>query len=143
MIFDGEVVIPLTWRSWARAVFFTGMLLVFGLAAMASSGGPLRILGLVFVALGVVSGTDFVLFMRRWRLTGDELLVPRLWSKTRTVVVAMEWRPTMDDVGVRDSMFVATTALGTERITPNLMVARSDVVQWLHLIGEARSPVRP
>jgi hypothetical protein len=143
VISSDEVVISLSWRSWARAVFFTGMLLVFGFAAMASSGGPLRFLGLAFVVLGAVSGSDFVLFTRRWRLVGDQLLIPRLWSPARAVGVAMGWSPTMDDVGVRDSMFVATTEQGAERVTPNLMVARSDVMQWLHLMSEARRPVRP
>ena len=51
--------------------------------------------------------------------------------------ISQRWKPDLNDVGVRDSMFVCTTPDGNERVTPNLMVARSDVMQWLHLIGEA------
>ncbi len=114
------------------------MLFVFGVGAVVGSSGALRIIGLGFVALAVVAGSDFAVFTRRWRLAGQQLQVPRAWSPRRSVGVSAMWNPDMNDVGIRDSMFVCNTHEGSERVTPNLMVARSDVMQWLHLINEAR-----
>lgn len=135
------VVLPLSWRSYVRAALFTGILVVFGAGGAAfGSTGVLRIVGAVLVVIGVVVGSDFALFTRHWQLIEQQLHVPRAWSPRRTVSVARSWRPGIDDVGHRDSMFVCQTADGDERVTPNLMVARSDVKQWLFLIGEAAAP---
>jgi hypothetical protein len=137
-VIDGDaVLLPLSWRSYGRATFFTVMLLVFGSGALFGSAGALRIIGLALVVIGLIAGSDFALFTRRWRLAEQQLHVPRAWSPGRALGVSPKWKPDMNDVGVRDSMFVCTTADGNERVTPNLMVARSDVVQWLYLIGEA------
>ena len=134
-----DVALPLSWRSYARAAFFTTMLIAFGGAAAIGSGGALRIIGLVLTAIGVAAGSDFVMYARRWRLADQQLHVPRLWSPTRAVGLSPKWNPKMTDLGRRDSMFVADTTEGPERVTPNLMVARSDVMQWLFLIGQARA----
>jgi hypothetical protein len=134
-----DVALPLSWRSYARAAFFTTMLIAFGGAAAIGSGGALRIIGLVLVAIGLAAGSDFAFYTRRWRLAGDELRVPRLWSPSRAVGLSPKWNPEMTDIGRRDSMFVADTTEGAEHVTPNLMVSRSDVMQWLFLIGEARA----
>jgi hypothetical protein len=142
-VIEGDaVVLPLSWRSYGRATFFTSMLLVFGGGALFGSDGVLRIVGLAFVVIGLIVGSDFALFTRRWRLAEQQLHVPRAWSPSRALGVSPRWKPDLNDVGVRDSMFVCTTPDGNERVTPNLMVARSDVMQWLYLIGEASTTDR-
>ena len=134
----GEVALPLSWRSYARAAFFAGMLIVFGGSALVGSGGVLRWIGLVLFTIGLVAAVDFAMYTPRWRLADDDLHVPRVWSPSRTLGVSTKWQPEMTDLGRRDSMFVAETTDGAEHVTPNVMVARSDVIQWLFLIGEAR-----
>ena len=134
----GQVALPLSWRSYARAAFFGGMLIVFGGSALVGFDGALRWIGLVLFVVGLVAAVDFALYTPRWRLADDDLYVPRVWSPSRVLGVSTKWRPEMTDLGRRDSMFVADTADGAEHVTPNVMVARSDVKQWLFLIGEAR-----
>lgn len=133
-----SITLPLSWRSYLRACFFTGMLLVFGVSAVVSSGGALRIVGVAMTVIGLAAATDFLLYTRRWRLADEHLHVPRVWSPSRVLGVSSGWQPDLEDVGVRDSMFAAATGEGSQRVTPNLMVARSDVKQWLFLIGETR-----
>lgn len=135
---DRPIALPLSWRSYLRACFFTGMLLVFGVSAAFSSSGVLQVIGVALAAIGVAAGTDFLMYTRRWRLADGYLHVPRVWSPSRAMGVASGWRPDVDDVGRRDSMFAAATGDGLQRVTPNLMVARSDVKQWLYLISEIR-----
>ena len=135
---DQPIALPLSWRSYLRACFFTGMLLVFGVSAVFSSSGALRVIGVALVVIGVAAGTDFLMYTRRWRLAGEHLHVPTVWSPSRAMGVTSGWRPDIDDIGRRDSMFAAATGEGLQRVTPNLMVARSDVKQWLYLIGETR-----
>jgi hypothetical protein len=133
------VVLPLSWRSYARAGFFAGMLIVFGGAALVGSSGVVRWIGLVLFVIGLMAAIDFALYTPRWRLAADRLHVPRLWSPSRALGLSPKWHPEMTDLGRRDSMFVAASDDGAEHVTPNLMVARSDVKQWLYLIGEARA----
>lgn len=135
---DQPIALPLSWRSYLRACFFTGMLLVFGVSAVFSSSGALRVIGVALVVIGVAAGTDFLMYTRRWRLADGHLHVPTVWSPSRAMGVTSGWRPDVDDIGRRDSMFAAATGEGLQRVTPNLMVARSDVKQWLYLIGETR-----
>ena len=115
------------------------MFIAFGGGAAIGSGAALRIFGVVLVAIGLAAGSDFVLYTRRWRLADQQLHLPRLWSPGRAVGLSPKWSPELTDLGRRDSMFVADTTEGPEHVTPNLMVARSDVMQWLFLIGEARA----
>lgn len=142
MIPGGSIVLPLSWRSYLRAGFFTGMLLVFGVGAIATTATAIQIVGVVMTVTGLVAGADFAIFARRWRLAQSQLHLPTVWSPKRVLGVSSEWMPDLDDIGVRDSMFLAATSEGAHRVTPNLMVARSDVKQWLYLIGESRRGVR-
>jgi hypothetical protein len=136
---DGVVVLALTWRSYLRAAFFTSMLGLFGVGAAFFATGWMRVIGAVLGMTAVVIGTDFVVAARRWRFVAGRLYVPRAWSPDRTVQVADHWVPGLSTVGRRDTMFPAPTPDGIERIAPNLLIARSDVMQWLHLIGQARA----
>ena len=131
--------LPLTWRSYARAAFFTAITLVFGIGAISGGGLWLRLVGVALTATGVLVGGDFLWGARQWRFTDELLWVPRAWSPRRTIEVSGQWQPHLDSVGRRDSIFQVQTANGVQSVAPNLLVARSDVMQWLHLIGEART----
>jgi hypothetical protein len=134
------VVLPLTWRSYARACFFTGIMFVFGLGTLIGASGWLRPLGALFALVAVGMGSDFVFGARRWRFVEGRLCVPRLWAPNRAIDVSDRWTPGLSGVGRGDSMFRAPVAEGHATVAPNILVARSDVMQWLHLIGQARSP---
>lgn len=131
--------LPLSWRSYLRAGSFTVIMLVFGIGALAGAEIGLRLIGVALTIIGLVVGGDFAWGSRRWCFTDERLWVPRAWSPRRSIGVSGHWRPSIESVGRRDSIFEVQTAEGLQNVTPNLLVARSDVQQWLHLIGEART----
>lgn len=130
------VVLPVGWRSYLKAVFFSGMLITFGVGAVTFGTTAAWIGGGAMTIVGVVPFVDLFVATRRWQLAGDELQVPRLWAPGRSLDAARDWSPGIDSVGRRDSIFQVQTTTGKELVHPNLLVARSDVRQWLHLIGE-------
>jgi hypothetical protein len=130
------VVLPVSWRSYLKAAFFSGMLTTFGVGAVTFGTAVAWLGGGAMTLVGVVPFVDLFAATRRWQLVGDELQIPRIWAPSRSLDAARDWSPGIDSVGRRDSIFQVQTTTGKELVHPNLLVARSDVRQWLHLIGE-------
>ncbi len=135
----GAVPIPVSWRSYARAVFFTAVLVVFGVAAIFVPATWARVAGVLMIVIALVLAADFLVAGRRWTTHGSQLVVPRLWARDRTLSTAAEWTAGLDAVMRRDSLFVVDCDDGRRVVSPNLLIARADVRQWLFLIGEERT----
>jgi hypothetical protein len=133
------VVLPMSWRSYVKATFFSGTLIIFGIGALTLGSVVAWSLGGAMAICGIVPFVDLIVSSRRWQLEGTELQMPRLWAPDRAVDITPGWRPGIDSVGRRDSIFPVETPTGSRLVHPNLLLARSDVRQWLHLIGQRQT----
>jgi hypothetical protein len=132
----GVVPLPLSWRSHSRAGFYALMMLGFGVGALFTADGWIRWIGIAVGVAGTYVSVDYLVGALKWQYRAGRLVVPRILKPSCEIDVDPTWRPTIDDLTRRDSMFVAETPSGPTRVVPNMLVARSDIRQWLFLIGE-------